>query len=49
MFDFEELEAAGIANPRERADLIKYLGGLGFTVDEMVDAEASVREALWIA
>ncbi|MDT5257011.1 MAG: hypothetical protein QOD10_2091, partial [Mycobacterium sp.] len=30
--DFEALEAAGIANPRERTDLIKYLGELGFTV-----------------
>jgi hypothetical protein len=36
--DFEQLEAAGIAKPRERADLIKYLDGLGFTVDEMVEA-----------
>jgi class 3 adenylate cyclase len=43
VFDFEELEAAGIANPRERADLIKYLGGLGFTVDQMVEAERRGR------
>ncbi len=41
--DFDELEAAGIANPRERADLIKYLHGLGFTVDEMVEAERRGR------
>ncbi|OBG29298.1 adenylate/guanylate cyclase domain-containing protein [Mycobacterium sp. 852002-51057_SCH5723018] len=41
--DFDELEAAGIANPRERADLIKYLAGLGFTVDEMVEAERRGR------
>jgi class 3 adenylate cyclase len=41
--DFEALEAAGIANPRERADLIKYLDGLGFTVDEMVEAERRGR------
>jgi class 3 adenylate cyclase len=41
--DFEQLEAAGIANPRERADLIKYLAGLGFTVDEMVEAEGRGR------
>ncbi len=41
--DFAELEAAGIANPRERADLIKYLDGLGFTVDEMVEAERRGR------
>jgi class 3 adenylate cyclase len=41
--DFEALQAAGIANPRERADLIKYLDGLGFTVDEMVEAERRGR------
>jgi len=41
--DFDALEAAGIANPRERADLIKYLDGLGFTVEEMVDAERRGR------
>jgi class 3 adenylate cyclase len=43
VFDFDELEAAGIANPRERADLIKYLGELGFSVDEMVEAERRGR------
>ena len=43
MVDFGELEAAGIANARERADLIKYLDGLGFTVDEMVAAERRGR------
>ncbi len=42
-FDFEQLAAAGIANPRERADLIKYLDGLGFTVDDMVEAERRGR------
>ncbi len=41
--DFDELQAAGIANPRERADLIKYLGELGFTVDEMAEAERRGR------
>ena len=41
--DFEALEAAGIANPRERADLIKYLGELGFTVEEMAEAERRGR------
>lgn len=41
--DFEALQAAGIANPRERADLIKYLDELGFTVDEMVEAERRGR------
>ncbi len=42
-FDFEELAAAGIANPRERSDLIKYLDELGFTVEEMVEAERRGR------
>jgi class 3 adenylate cyclase len=41
--DFEALEAAGIADPRERADLLKYLDGLGFTVDEMAAAERRGR------
>ena len=41
--DFEALEAAGVANARERADLIKYLDDLGFTVDEMVEAELRGR------
>jgi class 3 adenylate cyclase len=41
--DFDALAAAGIANPRERADLIKYLDGLGFTVEEMAEAERRGR------
>ena len=41
--DFEALEAAGITNPRERTDLIKYLDGLGFTVNEMAEAERRGR------
>jgi class 3 adenylate cyclase len=41
--DFEALEAAGIANARERAGLIEYLAGLGFTTDDMVEAERSGR------
>ncbi|MGZ4577748.1 MAG: adenylate/guanylate cyclase domain-containing protein, partial [Mycobacterium sp.] len=41
--DFEALEAARIASPHERADLIKYLDELGFTVDEMVEAEQRGR------
>lgn len=41
--DFEALEAAGIANPRERADLIKYLDDLGFTIEEMAEAEQRGR------
>jgi class 3 adenylate cyclase len=41
--DFEALEAAGVAGPRDRADLIKYLDGLGFTVEEMAEAERRGR------
>ncbi len=41
--DFEALQAAGIANPRERAGLIEYLDGLGFTLDEMAEAERRGR------
>ncbi|MGA8544870.1 MAG: adenylate/guanylate cyclase domain-containing protein [Mycobacterium sp.] len=41
--DFAALEAAGIANARERAGLIEYLAGLGFTADEMVEAERHGR------
>ena len=41
--DFDALEAAGIANARERAGLIEYLDGLGFTAEEMVEAERRGR------
>ena len=41
--DLDALEAAGIANARERAGLIEYLEGLGFTADEMVEAERRGR------
>jgi class 3 adenylate cyclase len=41
--DFEALEAAGIADARERAGLIEYLADLGFTADEMVEAERHGR------
>ena len=41
--DFEALETAGLANARERADLIKYLDNLGFSADEMVEAELRGR------
>jgi class 3 adenylate cyclase len=41
--DFAALEAAGIANARERAGLIEYLAELGFTPDEMVEAERRGR------
>ena len=43
MVDFDALQAAGIANARDRAGLIEYLDGLGFTADEMVDAERRGR------
>ncbi len=43
MVDFDALEAAGIANARERAALIEYLDGLGFTAEEMVEAERQGR------
>ncbi len=41
--DFDALEAAGIANARGRAGLIDYLDKLGFTADEMVEAERKGR------
>ena len=41
--DFDALEAAGIANARGRAGLIDYLDKLGFTADEMVEAERRGR------
>jgi class 3 adenylate cyclase len=41
--DFDALEAAGIANARGRAALIDYLNKLGFSADEMVEAERRGR------
>ncbi len=41
--DFDALEAAGVGNARGRAGLIEYLDGLGFTTEEMVDAESRGR------
>jgi class 3 adenylate cyclase len=41
--DFDALMAAGIANARERAGLIEYLAGLGFSAEEMVAAERQGR------
>jgi adenylate cyclase len=41
--DLDALEAAGIANARGRAGLIEYLDGLGFTAEEMVEAERRGR------
>lgn len=43
MVDFDALEAAGIANARGRAALIGYLNKLGFSADEMVEAERRGR------
>ena len=43
MIDLDALEAAGIANARERTGLIEYLDGLGFTTEEMVEAERRGR------
>jgi class 3 adenylate cyclase len=41
--DLDALDAAGIANARERAELIKYLDGLGFTAEDMLEAELRGR------
>jgi class 3 adenylate cyclase len=41
--DLDALEAAGIANARQRAPLIEYLDGLGFTAEDMVEAERRGR------
>lgn len=41
--DFDALEAAGIADARGRAGLIDYLDKLGFTAEEMVEAERAGR------
>src|SRR5580698_8511025 len=41
--DFDAMQAAGIADPRARAGLLEYLTGLGFTVDEMAEAERRGR------
>ncbi len=37
------LEAAGIADARERAALIEYLDELGFTTEDMVEADRRGR------
>jgi class 3 adenylate cyclase len=41
--DWDALETAGIADARKRAGLLEYLDGLGFTVEQMVDAERQGR------
>ena len=43
MVDFDALAAAGIADARGRAPLIEYLDSLGFTAEQMVDAERRGR------
>ncbi|MGE5696363.1 MAG: adenylate/guanylate cyclase domain-containing protein [Candidatus Sericytochromatia bacterium] len=43
MVDFDALEAAGIRDARQRGGLIEYLDSLGFTAEEMVQAEARGR------
>ncbi len=43
MVDLGALEAAGIADARQRSGLIEYLADLGFTADEMVEAERRGR------
>lgn len=43
MVDFDALQAAGIASARERAALIEYLDSLGFTAEDMVEAERRGR------
>ncbi|MFZ0230077.1 MAG: adenylate/guanylate cyclase domain-containing protein, partial [Mycobacterium sp.] len=37
------MAAAGIDDPRARAGLIEYLAGLGFTADDMAQAERRGR------
>ncbi len=49
MVDFDALQAAGIANARERAALIEYLDDLGFTAEEMVEAERHGRRLFQLA
>jgi class 3 adenylate cyclase len=41
--DFDALEAGGIADARDRAPLIEYLDRLGFTTEDMVQAERRGR------
>lgn len=43
MVDWDALEAAGIAEARNRAALLEYLDGLGFTAEQMVHAERQGR------
>jgi class 3 adenylate cyclase len=43
VLDLEALAAAGIRDPHGRRELLEYLDSLGFTTDEMVEAERHGR------
>lgn len=43
MVDWDALETAGIVDARKRAGLLEYLDGLGFTTEQMVEAERQGR------
>lgn len=43
MVDWDALEASGVADARKRAGLLEYLDGLGFSTEEMVEAERQGR------
>lgn len=43
MVDWDALEAGGIADARGRAGLVEYLDSLGFTAEQMIDAERRGR------
>ncbi|CRZ13757.1 adenylate/guanylate cyclase domain-containing protein [Mycolicibacterium neworleansense] len=43
MVDFDALAAGGIPDARQRAPLIEYLDGLGFTAEQMIEAESRGR------
>lgn len=43
MIDLDTLEAAGIQDARKRRPLIEYLDSLGFTPEEMIEAELQGR------
>lgn len=43
MVDLDKLAAAGIRDVQQRVALLEYLDGLGFTVDEMAQAEQEGR------
>ncbi len=41
--DFDALEAAGLKNARDRAGILEYLDSLGFTAEEMIEADGRGR------